>query len=305
MSIALIDLHIKFVVDFAIRQVMKDPDRILPQILGDAKLEPHARLYGDKMISEAKNWLMSTKIPVVLGYTLDPTQIPCVAISLDSAVPDQQYLGDTGFLYSEPQDPIEKLVIVPKFAPELVELSEDKTTARFVPPLSLTQEQRDIMMLGRLNVRDNRGLEYSLGFNGIDFVLGPISNSVVSGDFSSLEVIANSAENTYRQGAMLYDQRVLLAVLGHADRIEGIWLWAIVQWALLKYRPLMASVFGLDLALSTSSQFSKDDSFLGENVWTRYITLSAKSMYTWEAYKTQDVYAFLVSVKASMGDLLL
>jgi hypothetical protein len=76
-----------------------------------------------------------------------------------------------------------------------------------------------------------------------------------------------------------------------------LWLWCIVQWGLLKYRPLLTAVFGLDLALPTAADFSKDDSFLGENVWTRYVTLTTKSVWSWSAGEAKDLVAFLLTIQ--------
>jgi hypothetical protein len=125
------------------------------------------------------------------------------------------------------------------------------------------------------------------------------ADTLLQADLSEVEVISPYTDSLFREGVMYFDDSVVVACHGHSDRTEGLWLWAIVHWGLLKFRPILTATFGLDLAMPSTTDFSKDDSFLGENVWTRYVNLSMKSVWSWTGPQTQDILEFLSFIQAT------
>jgi hypothetical protein len=305
MSVPLVDISLKYVVDFTLKTVISNPDLYIPEIFGDAALDPHAALLGDRFFKQIKNWVTTTKIPVVLGFDLDPTQIPGVTIHLQRSTPVQSFMGDAGFVLSQSLQPYEREVAVPEFSPSLITPSSDGSSISFTLPSSMDPNLAKLVIPG-FHLLDKNGREYGIGY-GVDgnptaFQIGqdPISQA----DLSQITVINPYSDALYREGVMYFEDTLTVACHGHADRSEGLWLWAMVQWGLLKFRPLLTATFGLDLAMPTASDFSKDDSFLGENVWTRYVNLSTKTVWSWVGPKSQDLVAFIEMIKASnkLGD---
>lgn len=297
MSVPLTDLHVKYVVDFTIKTVLSDPDRYICEVFGDAKLDPHAALLGDRYFKRIKDWITTTKIPVVLGFELDPAQIPGVTIHLQRSTPLQPFLGDAGFVLSQPIQKYERNVMVPTFSPELIQPLSDGSIM-FVPPASLDPAVAQYILPG-LHIFDKNQREYGIGRdqatgNPTAFQVG--KDLLSQADLDQVTVVSPYDDKLYREGVMYYEDTVTVACHGHADRNEGLWLWAFVHWGLLKFRPLLTATFGLDLAMPTAADFSKDDSFLGENVWTRYVTLSTKSVWSWTGAQSQDLAAFLLTI---------
>lgn len=300
----MLDLHIKFIIDHTIRTVRGNPDKHIKEIFGDAKIEPHAALYGDRMIEDIKTWIKNTELPVLLGFDLDPAQIPGVSINLESSSPNQQFIGDAGLTFEEDLQPYEKEIIVSEFSPKNLVESPDGLFITITLPDDMSDEDKELVLPG-LRIRDKNGKEYGIGDNKgnptavkLPETTAPTA-SLSQADLSTMEIIAPFDTARFREGVMYYDESVLVTVHGHSDRVEGIWLWAIVQWGLLKFRPLLTATFGLDLAVPRASDFAKADEFMGTNVWRRFITLGAKSVWSWEAAKQKDVSAFLLSIKAS------
>jgi hypothetical protein len=297
MSVVLTDLHVKYVVDFTIKTVLSNPDKYLAEIFGDASLEPHAALYGDNLLRKVKNWITTVNIPVVVGFQLDPTQIPGVTVHLVRSTPVQPFIGDTGFVTLQPIQKYERMIAVPTFSPSDIVPADDGKSIKFVPPASLDPNLARLI-IPNFHIFDKNQREYGIGI-GSD--MNPIavqsgSDLLKDADLSQVTVVSPYPNVQVRSGVMYYDDTVTVACHGHADRNEGLWLWAIVQWGLLKYRPLLTATFGLDLALPTASDFSKDDSFLGDNVWTRYVNLSTKSVWSWSGAQSTDLVAFLTTI---------
>jgi hypothetical protein len=304
MGVPLVDVAVKYVVDFTLKTVLSDPPRYVKEVFGDARIDPLSALMGDRFFKQVEQWIKTTRLPCVLGFDLDPAQIPGVTIHLKSATPMQPFIGDAGFVLSHPVQPYNRVVVVPKFSPEDIIPSPDGQFITFIPPANLPPDQADIILPG-LNVRDKNMREYGIGM-GSD--LNPTAfqisakDPLVQADLSEIEVISPFSDTLFREGVMYYDDTVVVACHGHADRSEGVWLWAIVQWGLLKFRPLLTSTFGLDLAMPSASDFSKDDSFLGENVWTRYVNLSTKSVWSWVGPQSTDLLAFISHIQATNVD---
>jgi hypothetical protein len=297
MSVPLTDLHVKYVVDFTIKTVLSNPDRYISEIFGDAALDPHAALLGDHYINRVKNWIKSTHIPVILGFELDPAQIPGITIHLQRSTPAQSFMGDMGFVQLQPIQKSERMVAVPAFSPKKVTPSADGSYVSIILPDGMDPNLARLI-IPNFHVFDKNQREYKIG-------IGPDTNPTVSqvgsdllkdADLSRVTVVSPYPNLQIREGVMYYDDTVVVACHGHADRNEGLWLWCIVQWGLLKYRPLLTAAFGLDLAMPTAADFSKDDSFLGENVWTRYVTLSTKSVWSWSGAQSTDLVAFLTTI---------
>jgi hypothetical protein len=295
MAIPLVDLNLQYLVQHIFDTIRANPEERINEIFGDARVQPLSALFGDDMIRNVRKFFTKTKIPVVLGFNLDPAQIPGVTIHLERSSPAQAYMGDKGGVVHKKLRSDERLVNVKAFSPSFVDATESGYLT-ITPPA----EVDSIKILPGLHWRDAKGYEFGIGQNGNlpTMVQLPNGAPVSASDTSRLEVISPFDDVRIRQGAMQFDEVGLITVHGQADRTEGLWVWAAVQHGLLKYRPLLEGVFGLQLAAPMSSDFAKDDSFSGSNVWRRFITVNAKAMWTWDTPPMLDVAAFLTTVHA-------
>lgn len=303
MAVTMLDIHLKNVLEFGLKTIRANPDKHLKDIFGDFNLDPHAALYGNRLITLVKNWITKTEVPIVLGFDLSAAKMPAITVHLSSTSPSQSYLGDYGGMEIEAKEVQEKEVIVPKFKPKEIKWSEDKASLILEPPSDMTMESRSLFIPG-LKLRDAKNREYNLSqdIDGNILIIEDNENAPLSEiTATELEVVTPIAMARFDRGHMMMDEMATIAVHGHSDRNEGLWLYYITMWILLKYRPLMITAFGLDLATPMASDFSKDDSTIGTNTWRRFINVSAKSVWTWESARQNDILGLLLSISTQKG----
>jgi hypothetical protein len=78
-----------------------------------------------------------------------------------------------------------------------------------------------------------------------------------------------------------------------------MWVWAIVTWGLLRFRPLLISLFGMDLQVPSVSDISIDDGKQGNNVWVRRVTMTGKTVWSWRGPKRHDILGLVVMINAA------
>jgi len=285
---------------FGLKTIRANPDKHLKDIFGDFNLDPHAALYGNRLVSLVKNWVTKTEIPVVLGFDLSSAKMPAITVHLASTSPSQSYLGDYGGSESEELLTQEREIIVPKFKAKSLTMSEDNKSIKLELLPEMPIEQRELVLPG-LKLRDMKSREYDISsdIDGNILVIQASDSTPLSEIAAAeFEVVSPVAMARFSRGHMMMDETATIAVHGHADRNEGLWLYYITMWIFLKYRPLMISTFGLDLAMPVASDFSKDDSTIGTNTWRRFIQVSAKSVWSWETARQKDVVALFTSMTA-------
>jgi len=301
MSVTMLDIHLKHILEFGLKTIRSNPDKHLKDIFGDFNLDPHAALYGNRIINLVKNWITKTEIPVILGFDLNSAKMPAITVHLVSTSPAQTYMGDYGGINTENLESHQVEVIVPKFKPKAVAWNSSNEALILSLPDEMSREQKELFLPG-LKIRDDKFREYSISADedGNVIILQDSPSAPLSQiSLIELEVVSPIFTARYDRGNMLMDETAAIAIHGHTDRNEGLWLYYITMWILLKYRPLMISAFGLDLAVPIASDFSKDDSTIGTNTWRRFINVSAKSIWSWEAARQRDIVAILASVFSS------
>ena len=298
MSCPLSDVMVKYTIELGLKTIRSNPLYYLTDIFGDAKLDPLAALYGQRTIDQVTNWIQKTEIPVILGFDLVDSKLPAITVNIAGSTPDTQYIGDEALSNSTPLEWQEKEVLVPAFSPASAVWAADRSYITITLPDTMPFELQQLVLPG-LMFRDADNREYSIGYDkDYSIIISPILTPLDQINLSRLEVVSPVIDARYSRGGMSFNEQLVVVVHGHASRIEGIWLSNIVMWTLLKYRPLLEGTFGLALSLPSVSDFSKDDSFLGEQVWRRYITLQAKSLWTWESARQKDILGLLTNIQA-------
>jgi hypothetical protein len=292
---------VKFVLEFAFKEIRANPDTYLPDIFGNLLLEQHQALYGANYLESIKQWFLKTKIPVVLGFDLTEQDLPAVTVNLQSMSPDQAFLGSIGFRSFNPIQPYERAVIIPAFQPKALVFSADKQTAILTLPDAIQQQA----FFPALRLRDASKQEFQLS---TDQQTGNLLVQQLAGGPPVTQINAQSCEaiTPYQDiiqdnGSMLYSQNLLITIHADGKRNDGLWLWQICMWAMLRYRPMMVQLFGIDLAFASASDFMKVDSFVSDHVWARSISLSTKTMWTWKDTTQQDILGFLYSFQPTQS----
>lgn len=301
MATPLTDICLRHVLQLGLNTIKADPDKHLRDIFGDAKLDPIAGLYGERTIQEIKEWFLKTKVPIKRGFDVTESEMPAITIHLAGANQRQGLIGDDSIMETESLQSSEKEVLVKSFVPKSLNI-DDPTAYVIELPDSMSFEEKELVMPG-LTLRDAGGREYPISADCDGNVLILQDKSPLNAiDITKLEVISPVIEARYSRGAMVYDESLTIVVHGHSSRNEGLWLYYIVMWTLLKFRPLLIGTFGLDLGVPSASDYSKDDSYLGEQIWRRYINMSCTSVWTWEQARQKDLLGLLMTIKHDRVD---
>jgi hypothetical protein len=297
MSIPLLDIHIKYLVEYTIKVVRSNPDKYLKEIFGDARLAPHDNLYGNRMLDSVKKWIETTKINVVLGYDLSQMELPAVTVNLASSSPSLPFLGDVGDILEEEVVQYDQEIVVDDFQAESLEYSEDKLFRYLELKDSMDPAKAELVLPG-LHLKDAKDQEFLIGFDDYKnkLTVSELSIPVADIDASTLKVVSPLKQRRYRGGVMQFQDTVSVTIHTHQNRNEGTYLWAIVIWGLLKFRPLLIETFGYDLAMPSSSDLSIDPSYMGNAVWVRQVTLTGKTVWSWEGPKMQDIIGMLLTI---------
>lgn len=300
MSIPLLDIHVKYLVDYTLKVVRSNPDKYLKEIFGDARLAPHDNLYGNRMIDSVKKWLETTKISIVLGYDLSQMELPAITVNLVGSSPIQPYMGDAGDIIEEDIEPYEQDVVVDDFQVKSLEFSADRSFIFMELKDDMDPTKSELVLPG-LNLMDAKNQEFLIGFDDFEnkLTISKISVPLEELDASVLKVISPLKQKRYRGGVMQFQDTVSISVHSHQNRNEGVYLWGIVMWGLLKFRPLMIEMFGYDLSVPSSSDLAVDPSYLGNAVWVRQVTLTGRTVWSWEGPRLQDVIGMLLNVNVA------
>ena len=301
MAAPLTDIAVRHVLQLGLNTIRANPDKHLRDIFGDAKIDPIAALYGEKTILEIKDWILKTKIPIKRGFDITESEMPCITIHLSGSNVRQALIGDYGIMETENINHQDKEVLVKAFVPKALD-NTDPTAYKLTLPDSMTFEEQELVMPG-LILRDAGNREYliSADCDGNVLVL-PEKHPLASLDYTKLEVVSPVIDARFDRGSMVYDEAISIVVHGHSSRNEGLWLYYIVMWTLLKFRPLLIGTFGMDLGVPASSDFSKDESYQGEQIWRRYINMSCTSIWTWEMARQKDLIGLLTTIKYERVD---
>lgn len=301
------DLAFRYLVLLTFKTIRSNPDKHLKDIFGDTQLGPNAAIYGNTA-KQAAEWIKKTNVPVVLGYDLTDMQLPAVTIHLSASNPDMPFIGDVGIGDEQELDFQEKEVLVESFQPSGLEPVLDDNGVLTAYKLSLPEdmpfEQKELFLVGlKLRDADNREFFISADDDGNTLIMQadekwPLSTLNTTG----LEVVSPVLKARYSRGHMQFNETITIVIHGMSNRQEGLWIFYMVMWGLLKFRPVLTATFGLDLSMPSASDYSKDQSMSGENVWTRYITVNAKTSWTWENDRKADIIGLLLTVSEGRKD---
>lgn len=297
MSAPLIDIHVKNILELGLKTIRSNPDRYLKEIFGDYTIEAHATLYGKKTIDDIRKFVETSRIPVVLGFEVNEAMVPCVTIHLASSAASMPVLGDESLMMGEDLEVQQRDVLVPLFVPKTAVFNA-AGSIEFTLPDEMPFATQELFFSG-LIIRDPSKREYSLNTSeeGALMIVEMTSQAPLKEiDLTSLELVSPYTDTSYNQGMMVFDEQMTVAVHGHASRQEGFWLFSIVMWSILRFRPLLAGTYGIDMATLAASDYSRDETFSGSQVWRRYIQVQCKTVWSWETNRNQDLLGLLLHV---------
>ncbi len=267
----------------AIRQGLEDMRKnlwLLDDVFASFVKEPALRdKYGQKEIDAAKDWFTNNKIEVNLRYRNDKDQFPCVTIALGSSAEkeDMKHLSDLStevetLMPNQIGKPIP--YIVKPFVPD----SYNQTTGILSIPKSV--KTRGVRP-GQILVDPDTGNGYviqAVTTEGIQLEPNLELTLTKAGVIPQFQTYRARREHTFFQETYSIGCHV------HGDPAALLWLHAIVLYTILRYRESLLEGREFSQSSVSSSDLMQNPNFEGpggENVFSRYITLTGQVENSW------------------------
>jgi hypothetical protein len=267
----------------AIRQGIEDMRKnlwLLDDVFGNFIQEPALRdKYGQKEIDAAKDWFMNNKIEVNLRYRNDKDHFPCVTIALGSSSEKEEmkHLADLStevetLMPNQIGKPIP--YIVKPFIPD----SYDQATGILTVPKSVKLKG---VRAGQILVDPDTGIGYiiqAVVSNGIKLEPDLELKLTKAGIVPKYQFYRARREHTFFQETYSIGCHV------HGDPAPLLWLHAIVLYTILRYRESLLEGRQFMQSSVSSSDLMQNPNFEGpggENVFSRYITLTGQVENSW------------------------
>lgn len=235
-------------------------------------------VYGQKEIDRAKKWFAENEVSIFLPHRMDLEKMPCVTIAIGSNIEDRSLarLGDLTpvvetYQYTE----------VGKTIPYIIQpfnyISYDQATGYFVVPETV---DLTIVKPGMVVIDPDTG-------NG--FVISEVSNNgffISAGSaisFDRIGILPNYRVFKARREIATFQEKITLGCHTHGDPNTLLWLYSILMYGLLRYREGVLESRNFQLSNIETSDMIRNDAFqsFGENVYSRFITISGQVENTW------------------------
>lgn len=229
--------------------------------------------YGERSVDKAKDWFLKTEIPVSMVPRLDEGRWPRITISLADSQETENTLGDVH--YEPVQYQNDNRVLSEAFSCE----AYNPQTGQITLPTALVA---DLRVGPGMYITDKIGTEHLILSQDTDAIIfiapntiADFTNSTIKGVKPTTAVHLESAafKETYHIGLHVGSEPVYLT-----------WLHSIISFALLRYREALLEARGFERSFFTSSDFTKNEQFEGELVFSRFITINGVVRNYWPKF---------------------
>jgi len=246
------------------------------------------KLYGEKEIARGVKWFQSTEIAVVMAESLKAETIPCVSIEVTESSETNNTLADQHYQTSQPAQE-EWPPLTQPFTPQYV-----PTTGIITLPQAISDSL--VCTTGMLLV-DHNGDNHPI-WNVIDRqhfttdvgLIVDFSNSYIRSAYPRLVESLESA--AFREG-----YRIGCTCKG--DPMSTRWLHSLVSFCLLHYRQDLLEARGFEVSSISSGPMVKDSRVEGENIFSRFISLTGMIRNYWPKRRTEKSLWVTSSIEIS------
>lgn len=237
--------------------------------------------YGDAAIAAAKNWFLSTDIPVFMSYRIDDVKLPGISIGLQEDSEAEQTHGDVNYVTQEPSE-AQWPVLAGPFSPTAYAPS----SGIMVLPQSAVQ---GLILGAGMVVLDAAGRKYP-----VTEVLDDDTISIQAGvvaDFRGALLKAPAPRNISTIEGVNQRETYIVGVHVQGESTFLAWLHPIVKYCLFKYKQELLEARGLERTAISSAQFLRNDMFGNEVVFSRAFSVTGYCRQTWRKDVSERVDA--------------
>lgn len=285
------DVFFRRIIELILRDV-RDNNWLIDDILSDFVNDPMlSGIYGQKEIENAKKWITDNEISVFLPHRMDMEKMPCVTIAIGSNVEDRSLarLADQT-PYIDVFDASDIGVAIPFIVEPFSYVSYDMQTGFFeVPPeVDLT-----IIQPGMVAVNPSTGGGWAIrkkANNGFFIAEGTVVTTI------EIAILPNYRTFRARREIATFQENVTIGCHVHGDPNALLWLYSIMMYGLLRYREGGIESRNFQLSNIQTTDMIRNESFqnIGENVYSRFITISGQVENTWVKAPKRNIEAIVL-----------
>lgn len=250
--------------------------------------------YGQDKIDQIKNYItgQTHQIKIVHAWNQVPTHVPCFSIQLLSS-DEEEGIQNLGNEYPEMETQTTPQVYVAVATPTAFDVVSGKLTFDSLTDLSP-------VCAGMIFV-DKNDVEFPISapmsnLSGNKYLTIPSGNSP---DLSGPGKVVSSIDfQRFDMKLIRLRERIALGVHASNDIHLTKFLYYILQW-ILKSRQESLINRGVTLDKGTGQVFDRDDSFEGENIYTRILQVTCITNFTWNQAQVQVFDCFDLTVKTN------
>ena len=290
MGISSLDLEIQAVLRMGFDYIRAHVDDSVDEIFSNLKSDHMKNMYGDHEIKHIKQWGTENDIPVLNAWSLNPQKAPCVSIHIAQTTEDTShaFLSDHAGIDVTEKTP---RTIVPEFVPTGSAERDYGTLMDINFPSSVD--------LGELLVRPGNILHDA---KGEDYQIQKVETGIITilllgGDPDLRKVTVRSFIDQTRKktGQAYFQEQVDIGIHGHADSNTVMWMYYMTAWIFLRFKPEIERRC-MDLTTWSATDFKRDSQYLGDNIFSRWMRLSARTQSVWSEDPYDEIDTLVAQV---------
>ncbi len=302
MGFKVTDLIIESVIRDGMEAVRRD-ETIVDDIFGDlsSRLGPlMSSKYGDKEIRKIKEYFQENEVSVVHSFAQVPSNLPCVSIQLiDNTEKTARTATGGAYLDDFVEDVQEDITDSEELAALVIQSSISIDSYDSTSGIIKISDATDLAAVHVNNIfEDIDGSEFPI-VGGIVEDAG--SKQVMIAPGSELNIVGpaliKSAINfkQFERRGNQEDERMLMGIHTQ-DRLITIYLYILVKY-ILSARKKDIIDRGFQLSTFSGSDFTRNEEYKGDVVFSRYLTLSGFVQNDWASDKVIPIDIVEVAVK--------
>lgn len=278
MSIWQGDVFFRRVIELVLRDIRQNP-WLIDDILSDFVTDPMlSGIYGQKEIENAKKWIADNEISVFLPHRMDLEKMPCVTIAIGANMEDRS-LGRMADLTHivETLDPAKIGKVIPYVISPFSYTSYDQVTGFFEVPNTVNLL---LVQPGMVVIDPQTGMGFIVtgkSNNGFSIAAGTAIN------FLTIGIIPEYRIYKARREVATFQENISIGCHVHGDPNALLWLYSIMMYGLLRYREGLIESRNFQISNLQTTDMIRNDAFqsFGENVYSRFITITGQVENTW------------------------
>lgn len=300
MSFKLPDLIIESVIRDGLNNARRD-ETVIDDVFSDLTCAYASKKYGEREVTKIKEVIRNKEVSLVHAFNLVNSNLPCISIQLADDREDETrtqmggYVENVSRMFTTPEQ-LAALVKVGAFTPS----SYDPLTGRVGVPdwVSLTDVYANLLFV------DGAGVKHP--------ILGGIINEPGAKQFC----IGKQEEVALTAGAQITssidfeifqkrgnaEQTQLIIGIHTGEALLTKYLYILVKYFILSRRMDIVNR-GLQLSTYTGSDFSRNEEYGGDVVYTRFLNLSGFVQHQWRSDKVQLIDSVDVQVQVAKARL--